>query len=88
MGRYKWSKQEEILLKLLKQLRVDAGMTQRQPMVKLNRPQSYVSKYESGEKRLDILELKELCDACGVSLAEFTKKLEQELDAANTQRTR
>jgi len=60
-------------------------MTQRQLMVKLNHPQSYISKYESGEKRLDILELKEVCDACGVSLAELAKKLEQELETTNAQ---
>jgi len=61
-------------------------MTQRELMVKLNRPQSYISKYESGEKRLDILELREACEACGVTLSAFASKLETALDKANIKR--
>lgn len=61
---------------LLRQLRKEAGLRQVDLAEKLGRPQSYVSKYESGEKNLDILEVKEVCDALGVGLSNFTKKLE------------
>jgi transcriptional regulator with XRE-family HTH domain len=45
----------------------------------LRKPQSYVSKYELGERRLDVLEVREVCRALGYSLAEFVKKLEARL---------
>jgi transcriptional regulator with XRE-family HTH domain len=44
----------------LKQARVDAALTQVEVAKRLNRPQSFVSKIESGERRLDVVELSEL----------------------------
>jgi len=85
MGRYTWSAQEEILLKVLKQIRATTGMSQRDLMQKLDRPQSYISKYETGERRLDLLELKELCDACNVKMADIAQQVEDEIDAAKVQ---
>jgi len=85
MGRYTWSAREEILLKILKEVRASTGLSQRGLMNVLERPQSYISKYERGDRRLDILELKELCDACGLKLADVAKQIEDEIDAAKTQ---
>jgi len=45
-------------LKRLKQGRLDAKLTQAQVSKKLRRPQSFVSKCESGERRVDVTELK------------------------------
>lgn len=66
---------------LLRQARLDAGLTQEYLAQKLNQPQSFVSKYESGERRLDILELREVCTALGVSLSDFTRRLEESLSS-------
>ncbi len=44
------------LLELLIAARNESGMTQQQLSEKLLRPQSYVSKYERGERRLDVVE--------------------------------
>ncbi|GAC1030268.1 helix-turn-helix transcriptional regulator [Pseudomonas sp. No.21] len=44
------------LLELLIATRNESGMTQQQLSEKLLRPQSYVSKYERGERRLDVVE--------------------------------
>jgi transcriptional regulator with XRE-family HTH domain len=44
----------------LKEARVKAGLTQVEVARKLSRPQSFVSKIESGERRLDVVELSEL----------------------------
>lgn len=44
-------------VKKLKKARVDAGFTQIQVAEKLDRPQSYISNIESGQQRVDIVEL-------------------------------
>jgi predicted transcriptional regulator len=51
------------LCTLLRQLRLDAGLTQVQVAERLDMPQSFVSKYESGERRLDVVELKHVTAA-------------------------
>ena len=43
---------------------------------KLGKPQSFVSNYESGERRLDLLELQGLCEVLGIGLVDFTKRYE------------
>lgn len=42
----------------LKQARLDVGLTQKEVSEKIKKPQSYVSKVEAGEQRVDIIELK------------------------------
>jgi transcriptional regulator with XRE-family HTH domain len=59
------------LAALLRKVRVDAGLTQGQVAIALKSTQSYVSKYESGEQRLDLIELEAVCKAVGISLPEF-----------------
>jgi transcriptional regulator with XRE-family HTH domain len=73
-------KQQKILLSLLRAIRKDAGLRQADMAAALEVPQSYVSKYESGERRLDPLELHAVCRAAGVSLAAFGKRLDELLD--------
>jgi transcriptional regulator with XRE-family HTH domain len=48
------------LLNSLKQARKAAGLTQAQVARKLSKPQSFVSKFESGERRIDFVELQYL----------------------------
>ena len=72
-------KQQKALLDLLRQIRVDAGLRQVDLAKVLKLPQSVVSKYESGERRLDILELRQVCEAVGLTLKEFVAKLERTL---------
>ncbi len=43
---------------------------------RLKVPQSFVSKYESGERRLDLLELEQVCTALDTSLATFISRFE------------
>jgi transcriptional regulator with XRE-family HTH domain len=56
--------------RLLQELRREAGLRQVDIAERLGRSQSYVTKYESGERRLDLYELQRVCDATGVSLEE------------------
>jgi len=76
MGKNLWTPRQERLQSLLRSLRKESGLTQVELAQKLECPQSYVSKYESGERRLDILELQDICISCGTTLANFSKRLE------------
>jgi predicted transcriptional regulator len=62
------------LVMLLKQVRSDAGLTQSELAERLHQSQSYVSKYESGEQRLDLMEIEAVCNAVNVSLIDFIKR--------------
>lgn len=53
------------LLELLMKLRHDKGMTQQAVARKLRKHQSFVSKYERGERRLDVIELFQVVEALG-----------------------
>lgn len=70
------SSEHEKLQTLLRTVRREAGLSQVDLSLRLGRPQSFVSKYESGERRLDILELHEVCRAVGIPLAEFVRRFE------------
>ena len=48
------------IVQRLKRLRLSAGLTQKEAAEKIGMPQSFISKIESVERRLDILELKKL----------------------------
>lgn len=56
-----WRRQYEAFCKKLVAARESAGMTQREAAEKLGRGQTYVHKCESGERRVDVVELKEFC---------------------------
>jgi len=55
----------------LKQARAEARLTQVEVAYKLKRPQSFVSKIESGERRVDVVELSELAKLYGKPLDFF-----------------
>ncbi len=59
---------------LLRQIRLEARLTQAQLAEKIGQTQSYVSKYEHGEQRLDLIELEAVCDAAGISLLSFVER--------------
>ncbi|HMN42631.1 MAG TPA: helix-turn-helix transcriptional regulator [Phycisphaerales bacterium] len=65
-------------LSLVRQLRLDAGLRQADLARKLGEAQSFVSRYESGDRRLDVLELRQICGVLGVSLAAFVERLEED----------
>ncbi len=64
------------LLAALKKARQDAGLNQVQVAARLGRHQSFVSKIESGERRLDVIELAQLCRVYRKDLLQFIKSLE------------
>lgn len=68
-----------VLLRRLRALRTAAGLTQVALSAALQRPQSYVSDVERGSRRMDLLQLREFCNACEQSLTQFVDEFEQEL---------
>jgi len=70
-------KQQKALLSLLRQLRVQAGLRQVDMARALGKPQAFISYYESGARRLDLLELRQVCEVLGVPLLEFIRKFEK-----------
>ena len=67
-------KYEQFRLRLV-EARKKAGLSQAQLAVKLSRPQSFVSKYERGERRLDVIEFEQVAVALQIEPIRFLKKL-------------
>lgn len=65
MPRSLHSKGYKALTALLVEARKSANLTQQELANRLKRPQSFVTKYEGGERRIDVIELIEICDAMG-----------------------
>lgn len=67
---------QTILQELLRELRISANFRQIDLAEKLEKPQSYVSKYESGEKVLDFLEVRDICSALNIKFSDFANQYE------------
>lgn len=66
MAKAKFSPTYTRLRRLLVRSRVAAGLNQADVALRLGKPQSYVSKVESGERRLDVVEFVDLARAIGI----------------------
>ncbi|MGM3309440.1 helix-turn-helix domain-containing protein [Anabaena sp. WFMT] len=75
MSKSVFSKKYHRFRQLLIQARKVAKLTQSELSEKLSRPQSYVSKYERGERRLDLIEFLEVAEVLEVEPATFIKQL-------------
>lgn len=67
------------LVSLLREIRIEARLTQAEMAARIERDQTFVSKYESGQRRLDVLEVREICQVMGITLEEFARRLEKAL---------
>lgn len=74
-----YTKEYEILLQVLRSTRHQAGLTQVSLAEALGATQAFVSKIERGDRRIDMVELRTICRAIGVSLATFVESFEAEL---------
>lgn len=74
------SAEQIILQNLLKRFRMNANLKQTELAEILGQSQSFVSKYESGERRLDLLELLQICQALNINLTEFVAEFESLLN--------
>lgn len=60
-----WDERQQRFRQYLKDIRKESGLSQEELAKRLDRPQSYVSKYERGERKLDFVETVEICEALG-----------------------
>ena len=72
-----YSAEYQRLCSLLRELRHEVGLTQVQVAARLGVPQSFVSKYEAGERRLDVVELGHVAGVLGVSLRDVLDRLDR-----------
>ncbi|MCL4710086.1 MAG: helix-turn-helix domain-containing protein [Pseudorhodoplanes sp.] len=73
------TKDYAIFLQLLVEARQRAGLTQNQLGKQLLFEQPVISKIERGERRVDVIELKMICDRLGLKLTDFIAELEKRL---------
>jgi transcriptional regulator with XRE-family HTH domain len=73
MKRSLHSKEYKDFTERLKAARIESGLTQVQVAKKLKRPQSYVSNIESGQQRVDVVELQKFARMYGKDVDYFFK---------------
>lgn len=64
------------LLVALVDARQAAGLTQQQVADQMGRPQSFVSKVENGDRRLDVIEFLEICQLLGTDAPALIKHIQ------------
>ena len=74
MGESIYSREYRLFIERLRKVRLEAGLTQVQAAQKLKKPQSYVSKIERGERRIDIVELQQFLKIYKKGLSDFFGK--------------
>lgn len=77
-GKNPWDRKRLRLQEMLRAARSKAGLNQADLGKRIAAHQSYVSRYERGERRLDLVELEAICNACGVKLSAFVAAYEQD----------
>lgn len=73
MSRTIRTKEYARFIEKMRKARLEAGLKQINVAKKVKRPQSYISRVESGEYRLDILEVKKFAKIYGKSIDYFLK---------------
>ena len=68
------AKRYQAFIAHLRRARVESGLTQVEIAKRLGRPQTWVSKCELGERRVDFVELEDWATACGKPLAFFSTR--------------
>ena len=76
------TKKYQVFLELLYQARINSNLRQADLAAKLKVHQSFISKIESGERRIDLIELNQICDALNISLIDFVQTLTKKLHEA------
>ena len=76
----------QIFRGLLVSAREKSCLTQVQIAERLGKPQSFISKYERGERRIDLTEFIELADALEINVLDFIKRYQSAIAQISTQK--
>ena len=69
MDKSVYTDEYQAVIELLREIRTEAGVTQVELAEQLEQSQSFVSKYERGDRRLDVIQLRTVCQTLGTDLA-------------------
>src|SRR3546814_15420004 len=83
-----YSAEAAVLRRQLRAAREEVGITQAALSEALGRKQSFISDIERGVRRLDTVELWQLCNALGLDLTEFVAEFQEASENAQTRRPR
>ncbi|MNC36214.1 anaerobic benzoate catabolism transcriptional regulator [compost metagenome] len=72
-------KEYAALIRVVRDVRMAAGLTQSEVSQKLGRSQSFISDVETGKRRLDVVELRDIAQLAGLSLSKLIAKFERAL---------
>lgn len=75
-----YSRAQKVLRENLVAARKDAGLTQQELADRLGKPQSFVAKYEGGERRLDVVEFITVSAKIGCSAEKLLGKIAESAD--------
>lgn len=76
MSKSLYRTETKVLLDVIKEARTEAGLTQAQCSKALGRPQSFISDVERGVRRLDLIQLRDMCRVFGISLRTLVRRFE------------
>jgi len=79
MEKTTFTREYDLLRRMLRELRERQGVTQVELAERLKETQSYVSKCERGERRLDLVQVRAFCAALKIPLVEFVGDFERRL---------
>lgn len=82
MSRSLSSDRHKRLIELLIQYREKAGLKQSEVAQRLGRHQPFISNIESGQRRVDVVELLEIAEAIGFDPNDIIRALERERDGS------
>jgi transcriptional regulator with XRE-family HTH domain len=74
------SEGQSAFCQLMIKARKGAGLTQHELAMRLHKPQSFVAKYEGGERRIDVVEFLTICQAVGTDSVRILKTLRNAIE--------
>lgn len=77
-----YKKENEIFVQVFTELRNKKGLLQTDLAKKLNVHQSFISKIETGQRRVDIIELREICRQLNTNIVDFCKAFEKKINSS------
>ena len=83
MDKSVFTSEHKIFVETLREMREKAGVTQVELAERIGENQVFVSRFERGETRLDIVQIRTICAALGTSLAKLVRKYEKHLADEN-----